>query len=164
MNFKPLLRLAVGFLAGVILWFVGWLLYALLDLWALIKPAEFQNILVIGLGLTTLIGAVLAHRALRTVTIESEHNVKSPATPAQPELKELRENLDKLTTKVDDSHAFLPILKKRADEWEAQEKLLEARETELTEKEETMEQREKKMKVREDKMQKATKKMEAQTK
>jgi len=114
MNFKPLLRLAVGFLAGVILWFVGWLLYARLDLWQVITPAEFQNILVIGLGLSTLIGAVFAHRALKSVSIQSEHNVKSPATPAQPELTKLREDFDILSAKVDDFHAFLNILETRA--------------------------------------------------
>lgn len=116
MKFKPLLRLALGFLAGVILWFVGWLLYSFLDLWALIEPSEFQNILLMSIGLSALIGAVFAHRALKSVTHVCEHKDKAPAPQGQPELKKLREDLDKLTPKIEDIHAFLPIMKKRDEE------------------------------------------------
>ena len=122
MRAKPLLLLCLGFLCGVISWFVGWLLYAQLDLWSLIKPAEFQNILAVSMGLCIIIGAVLAHRSLKSaqspesnvieVNKELEFVLSDKKTVTLGELYEIVEELNK---NLRDLKPFLPILQKRME-------------------------------------------------
>jgi len=110
---KAVLLLAMLYGLGVVSWFVGWFLYRELMLWFLIKPPEYQLLLVFFIGAVLFAGNVAVFRAVPKS--QSEITVSGSEEKENIDLKKLRDEFETLRPKVNDIHAFLDVLKKREE-------------------------------------------------
>lgn len=114
-------RIGEGLTASFVLWFFGWLLYDLVELWQYMTPFEFQNTLFLLMALTVLATYEWARRShastsTKKVSLTNRANSQnSQDSTTNPLIEKLQAQLSEVSNKVADLHAFMQIAKKRQE-------------------------------------------------
>jgi hypothetical protein len=111
-------KVAEAVIASAIIWFVGWLMYDLADLWNLLSSAEFQHLLLTLITIAVLASFELAKRSLSVRANSgngSKHRANSPKPQCSidPRIDKMQHQLNEISEKLADLHAFDQIKKKR---------------------------------------------------